>query len=118
MFVQPPADKLSRVPGIYTSELADPEDTVIHGHFFIGSCHWYVAEFDGDDSFFGFVNLGDPDMAEWGYFSLSELRAIRLTSNLRCQKTGQLLARVPVAVEWDQHWRPRPFRETDAFVRS
>jgi hypothetical protein len=38
-----------------------------------------VAEYDGDDVFFGFVVLnGDTDNAEWGYFSFSELKALRV----------------------------------------
>lgn len=35
---------------------------------------WYASEFDGDDIFFGLV-IGH--MAEFGYFSLSELESVR-----------------------------------------
>jgi hypothetical protein len=52
---------------------------IIHLHFFIGSCDWYIAELD-DDSWIGFsyVNLGDPQNAEWGYVDLAELEAINI----------------------------------------
>lgn len=36
-------------------------------HFFIGGSDWYVVEFDGDDTFLGYVVLnGDLECAEWG----------------------------------------------------
>jgi hypothetical protein len=35
---------------------------------------WYATEFDGDDLFFG---LADGHAKEFGYFSLSELEAVR-----------------------------------------
>ena len=28
-------------------------------HFFIGGCDWYVAEYDGDDLFWGYVILNN-----------------------------------------------------------
>ncbi len=40
---------------------------------------WYVAEFDGDDTFLGYVILnGDYQCAEWGYFSFSELKEVKV----------------------------------------
>ena len=65
-------------------------------HFFIGGCDWYVAEFDGKDTFFGFVNLNDPQNAEWGYFTLSELDAINIEG---------------IEVDRDLHWRQKKFAE-------
>jgi hypothetical protein len=48
-------------------------------HFFIGGSDWYVAEFDGDNLFFGYVVLnGDSECAEWGYFSFSELKDVKV----------------------------------------
>lgn len=55
------------------------QDKLIYRHFFIGGRAWYVAEFDGDDLFFGYVILnGDYQGAEWGYFSFSELKEIKV----------------------------------------
>ncbi len=49
-------------------------------HFFIGNCHWYIAEYDGEDIFFGYAILnGDIQNAEWGYISFSELKEIKCT---------------------------------------
>jgi len=39
---------------------------------------WYASEWIEEDGvFFGFVNLGDDECAEWGYFSLKELEDFR-----------------------------------------
>ena len=38
---------------------------------------WYAIEYDPEDRlFFGLANLGDDQMAELGYFSLSELESL------------------------------------------
>ena len=49
----------------------------------IGSWTWYATEFDGKDTFFGLV---DGDFLEWGSFSLSELKSIRLPFNLGIER--------------------------------
>lgn len=83
MFTEPPPELLARIPGIYTSKLTSLEDTIIHAHFFLGRCHWYVAEYDGQDTSFGFATLGKPALAEWGYFGLSGLRSTLLATDFR-----------------------------------
>ena len=49
-------------------------DKLIHLHFFIGGCDWYICEYDGDDLFWGYAYLNDPQNAEWGYISFPELK--------------------------------------------
>lgn len=44
---------------------------------------WYGVEFDGEDLFFGYVEGFEK---EWGYFSLSELEAIRGPGDLRIER--------------------------------
>jgi hypothetical protein len=67
-------------------------------HFFLGACDWYAAEFDGDDTFFGFAILnGDYFNAEWGYFSLSELDSIFIAPGFK--------------VDRELGWKPRPARD-------
>jgi hypothetical protein len=69
---------------------------VVHLHFFIGACDWYVAELDdGSWEAFGYADLGDPQNAEWGYFSLPELEAVVVGPGL--------------VVERDLDWTPQPF---------
>ena len=50
------------------------EDAIVHVKFFTpnSSWTWYATEFDGEDTFFGLV---DGFEKEFGYFSLSELKA-------------------------------------------
>jgi hypothetical protein len=64
--------------------------------FFMPGSHWvwYATEFDGEDLFFGFVK---GDFPELGYFSLSELEAVR----------GPL----GLPIERDLHFTPTPLRE-------
>lgn len=87
---------LGKLPGLYETEHLDCKDKIIHMHFFIGGCSWYIAEFDGKDTFFGFVNLNDPVNVEWGYFTLSELDEINLNG---------------VEVARDMYWHVKKFSE-------
>ncbi len=96
MWNKPSQEQLGKVPGLYQTENVELEDKIIAMHFFIGGCDWYVAEYDGEDIFFGFVNLNDPQNAEWGYFSLKELDEIN--------KKG-------MEVDNDLHWQPKRFSE-------
>jgi hypothetical protein len=111
MFNEPPREVLERLPRLYANETVPLDEVVIHQHFFFGGCDWYVAEFDGEDTFFGFVNLNCPQNAEWGYFRLSELRDLRFRVPLCDSHTKATLGHVPIEVEWDEHWEPKRFSE-------
>ncbi|WP_300463687.1 DUF2958 domain-containing protein [Desulfobacula sp.] len=79
MWNTPTKDQLDKIPKIYTTDFIPIKHKKIFLHFFIGGCDWYVAEYDGDDQFFGFVILNDDfEMAEWGYFSFNDLKSIRI----------------------------------------
>jgi hypothetical protein len=72
-------DRLSRIPKLYETEHIPLQEKLIHLHFFIGGCDWYIAEFDGEDLFWGFAILNDDfQNAEWGYISFSELKSIKV----------------------------------------
>jgi len=63
----PTQERLNRVPRLYETEKIPLKEKQIHLHFFIGSCDWYIAEFDGHDLFWGFCILNsDLQNAEWG----------------------------------------------------
>lgn len=111
MWNEPSLEVLKRLPRLRANENTPLEKIVIRAHFFVGSCDWYAAEFDGEDTFWGFVNLGDPQNAEWGYFSLSELREVSVRTPMVNGPTGECLGQVPIEVEWDEYWRPKPFAE-------
>lgn len=78
MWNEPTKERLGKVPKLYETENVPLKDKLIYLHFFIGGCDWYVAEFDGDDLFWGFAHLGDDQCAEWGYISYRELRSIKI----------------------------------------
>ena len=100
MLNTPTATRLARLPRLYQTENTPLGDTLIHLHFFIGSCDWFIAEYDGSDLFFGFAVLGgDWQNAEWGYVAFSELKDIRVHGALQ------------VDCELEPYWRVRPFSE-------
>lgn len=77
MWNEPSKNVLSKIPKLYETEDIAPKEKQIYLHFFIGGCDWYVAEYDGEDTFFGFAILNnDLASAEWGYVSFSELKSI------------------------------------------
>ena len=79
----------AKLPPLYSTE--DEADPMVWAKFFYPdfSWTWYAIEFDGKDTFFGFV---DGDEAELGYFSLSEL----------LQNRGKM----GLPVERDTHFTP------------
>ena len=79
MWNEPTKERLSKIPKLYETEKTPARDKLIHLHFFIAGCDWYIAEYDGEDIFWGFAILnGDYEMAEWGYISFSELKSLKL----------------------------------------
>ena len=79
MWNTPTANRLSRIPRLYETEPIPLQKKLIHLHFFIGVCDCYIAEYDGEDIFWGFAILnGDFQNAEWGYISFNELKLIRV----------------------------------------
>jgi len=116
MLNPPPLEVLDRLPRLYANKNARTSipDIIIHLHFFCVFCNWWITEFDGEDIFWGFVNLGDDMCAEWGYVPFSKLK--RISENgifvpIIDTKTGQVLDRLALFVEWDEYWKPKPFRE-------
>ena len=74
----PSKERLDRIPRLYATENVPIKDKEIHLHFFIGGCDWYVAEYDGEDLFFGYAILnGDFECAEWGYVNFTELKSLK-----------------------------------------
>ena len=89
MWNAPSKERLAKVPRLYETEGVPLREKLIHLHFFLGGCDWYAAEYDGEEIFFGYAILnGDFQNAEWGYFSLSELKGIRIPPGVEvdCEK--------------------------------
>ena len=98
MWNKPTVEELNRLPRLYETEHIAPEDKIIHQHYFLGGCDWYMAEYDPSERlFFGHATLNnDHQNAEWGYTSLDELADINVRG---------------IEVDRDLYWRPRRFGE-------
>jgi len=98
MWNEPKQNKLDTLPRLYQTEHIALPDKTIHAHFFLGTCDWYICEYDGGDIFWGFACLnGDLFNAEWGLIAYSDLKAIKLNGLYQ--------------VEYDEYWDPKPARE-------
>jgi len=105
MFNEPTDIELAKVPRLYETENVSAKDKIIHMHFFLGSSDWFIAEFDGDDIFFGFACLnGWTDLAEWGYISFNELKQLKVDAPVSIN--GQK-ALIPLEVDRDVYWISR-----------
>lgn len=94
MWNEPTKKHMENIPELYKTEGIPAKDKIIHMHFFFATgCDWYVAEYDPTDKvFYGFVILNDwLDCAEWGTFSLDELREMKVNG---------------MEVDRDLHWSP------------
>ena len=80
---------LKELPPLYATE--QDQDPMVQCKFFFPDFHWtwYTIEYDGKDTFFGFV---DGDFPELGYFSRAELTSTR--------------GKLGLAIERDLHFKP------------
>ena len=69
MWNKPSEDELRQLPELYSTEGTRLEDKLVHMHFFLGGCDWFLAEYSQKDRiFFGYAILNnDLQNAEWGY---------------------------------------------------
>ena len=83
-----------KLPKLYETEGVPPEDKILRVKFFTPTSNWtwYASEFDGEDTFFGYVEGMEN---EWGYFSLKELSDVK--------------GPYGVGVERDKYWEPTKF---------
>ncbi len=100
MWNEPSIQELEKLPPLYSQEDVPSSDQLIHMHFFLGGCDWYVAEYDRNSrDFFGFAILNnDLQNAEWGYTNFDELRSVKVHG---------------IEVDRDLHWTPRKVSEVD-----
>ena len=72
---------LDAIPRLYETEDIPIEKKLIYLHFYIYGSDWFVCEYDGSDRFFGYAILNNDSInAEFGYFSMQELKAINVNS--------------------------------------
>jgi hypothetical protein len=84
----------AKLPPLYSTE--NTKDPLVICKFFLPdfSWTWYVIEFDGKDTFYGYV-AGDD--CELGYFSLSELASVR--------------GKFGLPLERDLYFKPQPLSQ-------
>jgi hypothetical protein len=105
MWNEPSQEQLSKIPRLYETEEIPLKDKLIHLHFFIGGCDWYIAETDGEELFWGYVILNnDFQMAEWGYISFAELKSLKMNDAFE--------------VDNDLHWKVRPAFQIEKICRG
>lgn len=110
MWNEPSTERLARIPKLYETENVPLAEKIIYLHFFLGSCDWYIAEYDGEDLFFGYAILnGDRDNAEWGYISLSELKDLKSFGLVQ----GANMYFLEVDCELEELWEVRKASEID-----
>jgi hypothetical protein len=79
MWNEPSKDQLDKIPRLYETEDTPLLDKLIYLHFFIFGSDWFIAEYDGNGTFFGFVILNNDYLnAEWGLISFLELRELNI----------------------------------------
>ena len=105
MWNTPTQEELSKIPPLYQTEGIPFKDKIIYMHFFIGACDWYIAEYDGEDGFFGYANLGDDLNAEWGYISFRELKETKIFHPIKDLKTNKEVAKLAIEIDHDLYWK-------------
>lgn len=103
MFNAPTQEQLSKIPRLYETEHIPAEEKIIHAHFFIGSADWFIAECDeAGEICFCFAIINDPREGEWGYVSLSELKAVSIQG---------------IEIDFDLYWNPCPANQVKSICK-
>jgi hypothetical protein len=74
-----------QLPPLGVTEDKKPEQIMVVVKFFdpTGSWTWYATEFDGKDTFFGYVRGFENEL---GYFSLQELKSVKCPFGLGIER--------------------------------
>ena len=92
MLNAPTRNELAALPRLFSTKAIPAGEKVIHMRFFLPGYAWYIVEFNGSDTFMGFIVMdGDTANAEWAYFTFSELQGIN---------------RNGVGIKRDSDWKP------------
>ena len=104
MWNAPTKEQLNKIPKLYETEHIPTEEKIIHLHMFIGGADWFIAECDeAGEICFGFAIIDNPREAEWGYLSLSEIRAVNIGG---------------IEVDNDIYWTPCPANQVRTICKA
>ena len=98
---------LKKLPPLYANEEVDKEKVMVHLKLFnpTGVGTWYITEYNPEENLaFGFCNLGDPEMAELGYVSITELEEFK--------------GRMGLGIERDMSFDSRPLEDIMTTVKA
>ncbi len=76
-------DLLNKLPAFYSQEKEKDPILMCKYYMPLNRWVWYPIEFDGVDTFFGYVVGDNPEL---GYFSLSELESVEGSYGLRVER--------------------------------
>jgi hypothetical protein len=114
MWNEPTKSQLSKIPKLYSQDGKGGE-TIIYEHFFLAGCDWFIAEYDGEDTFFGFAILNrDYHNAEWGYLSFQDLKDLKVNQPVT---DGIQKIVVPLEVDRDINWKPTKVKDIPIIVK-
>ncbi len=103
MWAKPTKKDFANMPAMASNENTKLADIIIVGHFFVASCDWYIAEYNPKEQlFFGYVNLGNDELSEWGYFSYKELQSLKVSGFME--------------VDFDKYWDKVAASEIDKII--
>lgn len=100
------------IPKLYSTENTPTQEKKVYIHYFIPLLNWdwWICEYDKEEKlFFGYANLNDPQNAEWGYVSLTELEDIS-EAYPACQVERELNFQ-PTIISQIQHESLKPLTE-------
>jgi hypothetical protein len=70
-------EALNKLPKMYSTENVPLNDKMVITVGYLAKMFWLIAEYDPKTKLaFGYANLGDDQMAEWGYISIAELEEV------------------------------------------
>ena len=80
-----PDELRAKFPQLYANEGREPKDIKVIAKYFdpTSAWTWYATEFDGNDTFFGYVVGFEREL---GYFSLMELQSARCRFGLKIER--------------------------------
>ena len=127
MWNMPGRQRLAKIPRLYETENIPLREKQIHLHFFICDLDWYVCEFDGDDTFWGFAITDSVfDVSEWGYFRYSQLRTFKINGwiEVDCElesiwkiRRAKEIEKISLANGWSQKTEPISRRDQENEIR-
>lgn len=95
-------DHLAHIPAIGHQTQYDGAELGVYAHFYAGPNHWYIVEYDGDDTFIGhecFYNKGIV-YSNIGKISLKNLNKNRVSISGKVRKFRNK------TIQFDENWVP------------